>query len=52
MKKRRHLPNEVNVKNLPKEKVNKMKEKNEEKYCDMMSSLERENSTKHLFDIE
>jgi hypothetical protein len=29
-----------------------MKEKNEEKYCDMMSSLERENSTKHLFDIE
>jgi hypothetical protein len=29
-----------------------MKEKNEEKYCDMMSLLERENSTKCLFDIE
>jgi hypothetical protein len=26
-KKKRHLPNEVNVKNLPKEKVNKMKKK-------------------------
>jgi hypothetical protein len=25
MKKRRHLPNEVNVKNLPKEEVNKTK---------------------------